>query len=149
MFRKFTIFVILVLVLVAAGCGPANPVPAPDAPKPSKEGGVGPAVTLKGDAANGEIIFQAKCAECHGPQGTGGVSNPGADEPIVPALNPIEDEFKSDDAGVYAANLDLFLEHGSTPSGTPGRVMMAFGDIDLLTDQEIADVIAYVISLNN
>ena len=78
MFRKFTIFVILVLVLVAAGCGPANPVPAPDAPKPSKEGGVGPAVTLKGDAANGEIIFQAKCAECHGPQGTGGVSKSGS-----------------------------------------------------------------------
>ena len=48
-----------------------------------------------------------------------------------------------------ATNLDLFLEHGSTPEGPgPTFSMPAWGDKKLLTPQQIADVIAYVISLN-
>ena len=53
------------------------------------------------------------------------------------------------DLKTFATNLDLFLEHGSTPEGTnPTFSMPAWGDKKLLTPQQIADVIAYVISLN-
>ena len=46
-------------------------------------------------------------------------------------------------------NVDLFLEHGSRPEGdAPAKVMPAWGDQGILTPQQIADVIAYVISLN-
>jgi mono/diheme cytochrome c family protein len=145
---RLSVLVIGVLMLAAAGCGSSSAAPDPNAPKPSNAGGVGEAVTLQGDAANGEQIFATTCAPCHGPQGTGSVLNDGAEEPEVPALNPIEDAFKNSDTGVFAANLDLFLEHGSTPAGTPSRIMMAYGDNQLLTPQQIADVIAYIISLN-
>ncbi len=52
------------------------------------------------------------------------------------------------DKKVIAANLDLFIEHGSAPEGNATRMMMAYGDLKLLEPQEIADVIAYIISLN-
>jgi mono/diheme cytochrome c family protein len=57
------------------------------------------------------------------------------------------------DNKTFATNIDLFVEHGSTPEeaaqGTnPALVMPAFGDQKLLEPQDIANVIAYVISLN-
>ncbi|HEY3343124.1 MAG TPA: c-type cytochrome, partial [Anaerolineae bacterium] len=87
--------------------------------------------------------------KCHGDAGKGGVSNPGSTDGTVPALNPIDSTLVNADAKVFASNIDLFIEHGSTPGGTkPENVMKAFGDQKLLTSQQIADVIAYVISLN-
>jgi len=146
--KKIKYLIILIFVVLLAGCGAKSPAPDSNAPKPSNPGGVGTAVTLKGDVANGEKIFAAQCAPCHGPQGTGGVINEGGEEEEVPGLNPIEDAFKNSDAGVFAANLDVFIEHGSTPAGNPSRIMQAYGDNGLLKPQEIADVIAYIISLN-
>jgi mono/diheme cytochrome c family protein len=53
------------------------------------------------------------------------------------------------DPKVFATNIDLFIEHGSTPEGdNPAKTMKALGDEKKLTPQQIADVIAYVISLN-
>jgi mono/diheme cytochrome c family protein len=50
---------------------------------------------------------------------------------------------------VFARTLDLFIEHGSTPEGpNPKDVMAAWGDDGKLTPQQIADVIAYIVSLN-
>ena len=41
------------------------------------------------------------------------------------------------------------IEHGAKPAGSnPERSMPAFGDRKMLTPQQIADVIAYIISLN-
>jgi mono/diheme cytochrome c family protein len=55
----------------------------------------------------------------------------------------------SSDSGVFATNIDLFVEHGSVPEGPSPLIMMPpFGDSDLLTDQQIADVIAYIMDLN-
>jgi mono/diheme cytochrome c family protein len=43
----------------------------------------------------------------------------------------------------------LFIEHGSTPEGdNPAKSMPAWGDNNTLTPQQIADVIAYIMSLN-
>ena len=145
-----------VLAACAAPAAPPTPTTAPTAVaaaagpvRPSNPGGPGPAVTLKGDATAGGVVYVASCKKCHGDNGAGGVSNPGSTDGTVPALNPIDDTLKSSDPVVYATNLDLFIEHGSTPAGDkPTQVMAAWGDTKKLTDQQIADVIAFVISLN-
>ena len=65
----------------------------------------GPAIDLTGDAVAGAVIFKDKCAECHGEEGKGGVKNAGAEEPIVPGLNPLDPEFVSTDAKEFATKI--------------------------------------------
>lgn len=110
----------------------------------------GPALNLTGDAAKGAQIFVTNCQKCHGPQGAGGVDNPGSTDGTVPPLNPIDSTIANPDPKVFAYNVDLFVEHGSTPDGTnPTLVMAAWGDTKKLDPQSIADAIAYIISLNS
>ncbi len=118
-------------------------------PRPSNPGGPGEALNLTGDAASGAQIFQTNCVPCHGPEGTQGVVNPGTDDGSVPTLNPIDPALVDPDPSTFAFNLDLFIQHGSTPSGpNPAISMPAWGDQGALSQQQIADVIAYLISLN-
>jgi mono/diheme cytochrome c family protein len=128
----------------------ATRTPSPDGVRrPSNPGDSGPALDLTGDAAAGETIFAANCAACHGAQGKGGVADPGSATGVVPALNPVEASLKNSDVKIFAYNLDLFIEHGSTPEGpSPVFKMPAWGSSNALTPQQIADVIAYLISLN-
>ena len=117
--------------------------------RPSNPGGPGDAMNLTGDATSGAQIFQTNCVPCHGPEGKQGVPNPGSDDGSVPPLNPIDPTMVSSDYKTFAYNIDLFVQHGSTPAGTnPAISMPAWGDQNALTQQQIADVIAYVISLN-
>jgi mono/diheme cytochrome c family protein len=117
--------------------------------RPSNPGGPGEAVNLTGDAATGAELFAANCVPCHGAKGVGGIANFGATEGTVPALNPVNPKLKDPDYKTFATNLDLFLEHGSTPAGTnPIFQMPPWGSSGTLSQQQIADVIAYVISLN-
>lgn len=117
--------------------------------RPSNPGGPGMAVDLKGNVDSGQQIFVDYCARCHGEEGKGDVPNPGTDDGTVPPLNPIDDTMVSSDYKTFATNIDLFIEHGSTPPGTiPNLIMPAWGDTKALTPQQIADVIAYIISLN-
>ena len=142
------------LLWTLSGCAAPKPAPVPPAAtvevaRPSNPGGPGPATTLVGDAQNGAQIFATNCVACHGAQGKVGVNNPGSKDGTVPPLNPIDDTLKSADPKVFAYNIDLFIEHGSTPEGSsPTLKMLAWGDQKTLTPQQIADVIAYVISLN-
>ena len=118
-------------------------------PRPSNPGGPGEALNLTGDTTSGAGIFQANCLPCHGPEGTMGVPNPGTDDGSVPILNPIDPALVNSDHAIFASNLDLFIQHGSTPAGpNPSIAMPAWGDSGALTQQQIADVIAYLISLN-
>lgn len=126
-----------------------EPEPSEEVARPSNPGGPGPAITLTGDPASGQLIFDKYCQLCHGPQGLGGNPNPGSSDGTIPALNPIDPTLKSADDKVFATNLDLFVEHGSTPEGPgPTFSMLPWGDKTALTPQQIADVIAFVISLN-
>ena len=117
--------------------------------RPSNPGGPGNAVNLTGDVTSGAQIFQTNCVPCHGPQGTQGVPNPGSDDGTVPPLNPIDPTMVSSDYKTFAYNIDLFVQHGSTPAGpSPSISMPPWGDSGALSQQQIADVIAYIISFN-
>lgn len=127
----------------------ADPPLSEKAAEPSNPGGPGEAVNLTGDVTAGASIFTLRCSGCHGYQGKGGIENPGSSDGTIPPLNPIDSTLASPDYKTFASNIDKFIEHGSTPEGdNPEKVMTAFGDEKLLTPQMIANVIAYVISLN-
>ena len=122
---------------------------AEEVARPSNGGGPGPAIDMTGDVTAGEKVFVDNCQKCHGEKGAEGVDNPGSDDGTVPPLNPIDETMVSSDPKVFATNIDLFVEHGSKPEGdNPKEVMAAWGDDGTLTPQQIADVIAYVMSLN-
>ena len=127
-----------------------NPAPAAaEIARPSNPGDAGSAVDLTGDAEAGAQIFVDNCQKCHGEAGQSGVDNPGSDDGTVPPLNPIDETLIDSDPHTYATNLDLFIEHGSTPEGdSPQQTMPAWGDEGKLTPQQIADAIAYIMSLN-
>jgi mono/diheme cytochrome c family protein len=109
----------------------------------------GKAIALTGDPLKGAAVFTAQCVQCHGTDGKQGVDNPGSTDGTVPPLNPIDEEIKNADPKVFATNIDLFIENGSTPEGaSPKLKMPAFGAQGFLTQQQIADVIAYVMGLN-
>ena len=117
--------------------------------RPSNPGGAGPALELEGDAGRGAQVFVTNCQVCHGIGGRGG-ETPEAEEPWpVPPLVPAQESLADPDPKVFAENLDLFIEHGSTPQGASHSVvMLPFGGQKLLTPEQIADVIAYIIQEN-
>jgi mono/diheme cytochrome c family protein len=131
---------------------PVEPTPGtaqPEIARPSNPGGPGDAINLTGDATTGEKIFSDHCYVCHGDAGTDNVINPGSDDGTVPPLNPIDETMVSPDYQVFAYNIDLFIENGSEPPGfNPTFHMPDWGVQGEITQQEIADVIAYIISLN-
>jgi S-disulfanyl-L-cysteine oxidoreductase SoxD len=128
---------------------PSSPIGGEDIARPSNPGDAGKAVSLSGNADAGRQIYDANCVICHGVQGAGSQPNPGSTDGTVPALTPIDPTLINSDYNIFAENIDLFIEHGSTPEGPgPFLNMPAWGDQGLLTPQQIADVIAYIISLN-
>ena len=74
-----------------------------------------------GDAVRGESVFQRECAGCHGAGGVGG----GVGPPLV-------------DTGLDAAAVNTAVEQG--------RGVMPAG---LVSGQEQADVVAYVVSISD
>ncbi|MEJ2211802.1 MAG: c-type cytochrome, partial [Anaerolineae bacterium] len=123
--------------------------PTPEPARPSEPGGPGPAANMEGSVSQGQPMFGLYCALCHGAEGVLGVANLDSDDMTVPALNPIDPTIANPNPQVFATNVDLFMEHGSIPEGEgPLLVMPPFGDAQMLTPQQIADLIAYVMSLN-
>ena len=151
-FASLILILGMLLTFLAACSSAAKTTEAPtseEVAEPSNPGGPGDAINLTGDATAGATVYTDQCAKCHGDQGKGGVQNPGSTDGTVPPLNPIDSTMVSTDYKTFATNIDKFIEHGSTPEGdNPAKVMTAFGDQKTLTPQQIADVIAYVISLN-
>jgi ubiquinol-cytochrome c reductase cytochrome b subunit len=123
---------------------PNSASPATDAPAASAT-----VVKMIGDPKHGAILFDLDCAKCHGKDGEGKVPNPGSQAGVVSPLAPISRGLFSDDPVVFAANIDRFIQHGATPPGpAPALQMPAFGTTRSLTVQEIANIEAYVLSLN-
>ncbi|MEW6001222.1 MAG: cytochrome b N-terminal domain-containing protein [Nitrospirota bacterium] len=109
----------------------------------------GRAASIIGSAYNGGLLFERECSSCHGPEGTDKVSNPGSEDGLVPALNPIDRELFNNDPEIFTENIDRFIQHGSTPAGAnPQLKMIAFGDTNALTQQQISNIEAYILHLN-
>lgn len=109
----------------------------------------GRAAYIIGSAGNGGILFERQCTACHGTSGKQGIMNPGSDDGTVPALNPIDRELFNTDPRIFAGDIDRFIQHGSIPEGPdPAIHMHGFGDDHSLTQGEIANIEAYILSLN-
>jgi ubiquinol-cytochrome c reductase cytochrome b subunit len=122
----------------------AQTVPGPRSGNPNLE-----AARIIGNSGHGGRLFVQICQECHGAQGRDNVPNPGSDDGHVPSLNPIDRELYDPDPNTFVAKINPFLQHGSVPPGpSPALRMPDFGDSDALTQQQIAHLEAYVLSLN-
>jgi mono/diheme cytochrome c family protein len=131
--RKMALVILVVLVaLVMTACGGKDKTKT------------GTAVSLTGDPVAGRAVFVTSCVSCHGPEGAGGVPNAGSKDATIPELKPIDEGFST------LASMDKVIEHGALPEGdSVEKKMPAFGDTGALKPQQIADVIAYVLSINN
>lgn len=87
-----------------------------------------------GDAVAGRVVYEANCTACHGVEGDG-------KGPAAAALKPRPPDFTSPafQAGRKDADLAATIR-----AGRPGTPMAAFLR---LSDQEVADVVAYIRSL--
>lgn len=146
----------LVDYLLGLKSAPAPPARSAATPAsiPAKNTGTaskqpGQAADIIGSAERGALLFNMECRACHGPHGTGKVPNPGSADGTVPPLKPIDRELFSKDPATFARNIDLFLQHGSVPEGpAPQLRMPPFGDSNSLTQQQISNAEAYILSLN-
>jgi len=121
---------------------------------PSGKAGSGIQSTgIIGDKEHGAILFHQSCIMCHGPHGdnrTPGFTGylTGSQRPKgVPALNPIDRNVYNEDPQLFVQRIDQFIQHG-IPNTEGGPNMPDFGDSHALTQAQIADIEAYVLSLN-
>ncbi len=102
-----------------------------------------------GDPKHGAVLFDLDCAKCHGKAGEGNVPNPGSQAGVVAPLAPISRGLFSDNPLVFTENIDRVIQHGASPTGpSPSLMMPAFGDTRALTLPMIANIEAYILSLN-
>ncbi|NOX85558.1 MAG: c-type cytochrome [Chlorobi bacterium] len=114
-----------------------------------KLGPPGEAAFIIGNVAHGAMLFKRNCESCHGINGKGGTPNPGSLTGKVPALNPISKTLYNENSGIFAANIDRFIQHGSVPAGNnPALKMINYGDSRSLTQQEISHLEAFILNLN-
>ena len=98
----------------------------------------GPIEVGPGDAANGEAVFGRNCIACHGAAGVGitGLGKPMPGSAFI--------------AGLSDTELIRFIKEGRSPDhpdSTTGADMPPKGGDSSLTDQDLADVVAYIRTL--
>ncbi len=132
---KMTRLFLLVTVAAAlalAACGgsaSSGPTLSPEAEK---------FASLKGDSAAGQTKYQGTCSACHGPDAKG-IQGLGKDLTTS--------EFAK---GLPDAEVILFITKGrdpSDPANTTGVQMPPRGGNPALKDQDLADIVAYVRTL--
>ncbi len=132
----------------AAAASTVSVAPVAGAPA-GTHGEPGVAVNIIGSADHGDILFEKTCSSCHGLHGMGNVPNTGSKDGTIPLLNPIDRDLFSPDPKAFAEKIDVYIQHGSRPEGANPQVsMLPFGDTNGLTQQQIADLEAYILSLN-
>ncbi len=104
--------------------------------------------TLFGNVSNGAQVYTTSCVACHGVAGAANGTYPGIGAVNSPVANTALDPGLYDiNPAIFSRDLDSMLQHGSQP-GAPLADMPAWGDKALLTQAQIADVEAYVMSLS-
>jgi mono/diheme cytochrome c family protein len=137
-FRSVVIAAALAAIVLSACGGSSAPAPTatPAGPKVSAE--AQKYVALKGVVANGQKQFQNACTSCHGPDAKG-MPSLGKDLTTSTFLKGLPD-----------AEAVLFLAKGrpaSDPLNTTKVDMPPKGGNPALKDQDLADIIAYVRTL--
>lgn len=134
--RKSTFLLVLTvfLALFLVACGGGDDGGGDAADEPSGETAAMPA----GDAAAGEAKFQATCSPCHGPDAKG-LPNLGKDMTTSEFIQGSSD-----------AELLAFIKTGrppGDPANTTGVDMPPKGGNPALTDEDLADIIAFIRTL--
>ena len=127
MFRWSAAALLLASALFLGGCGGEEPAIAKAAAETPLE--------LPGDAVRGQSLYTANCAACHGPSGEG-VAGLGKDLTTSSYV-----------AGHSDLELVEFLMVGRAAGdllNTTGIMMPARGGNPALTDQQLADIVAFV-----
>ena len=123
--------------------------PEPATGQPAGASVISPAQQYIGSAESGKLLFSLNCQSCHGPEGKDKVPNPGSDDGTVPPLNPIDRELFDSDPASFVSKIDPYPQNGSTPSGPhPALKMPDFGRSMALTQEQIANLEAYILRLN-
>lgn len=130
----FALVALLLGALVLSACGGG------EAPAPSDGNGSAAtaAPSLAGDASAGKDKFAGTCSACHGPDAKG-IAGLGKDLTTS--------EFAK---GMSDAEFVEFIKKGrptSDPANTTGVDMPPRGGNPALTDQDLADIVAYVRTL--
>jgi disulfide bond formation protein DsbB len=143
MFKRVVVFTIIILALVAlAACGGDDKPEEAAAPtaQPAVEQPVAAAPAAPvGDAANGGKIFATACVACHGPEGKG-VTGLGKDLTTSEWVGQQTDE-----------QLVEFIKKGRDASdalNTTGVAMPPKGGNPAMSEQEVADIVAFVRSIH-
>lgn len=138
MFKRLVLFTLVVLTmaaLTACGGGDEKEEAAPTtAAVAVQQQAAAPAAPV-GDAANGAKVFSTACVACHGPEGKG-VTGLGKDLTTSEWTQQQTDE-----------QLIEFIKRGrdaGDPLNTTGIAMPPKGGNPAMTDQEIADLVAFM-----
>lgn len=139
--KQTLILSLLAASLAAAGC--SSPPSSTDTPSTPTATGTTAAtsspapVARAADAAKGKTVYDGTCTACHGPDGKG---VEGLGKPLVgSAMMGLKDE-----------DLVAFIVKGRPPTdtaNTTGIDMPPRGGNPALTDQDLADVVAYMRTL--
>ena len=111
------------------------------------------AINIIGNKEHGAVLYHQSCIMCHGPHGDN--KTPGFKGYLtgdhapkgVPQLNPIERDVFNANPQTFVEIIDQRLQHG-VPNTQGGPNMPNFGDSHALTQAQIANIEAYVLSLN-
>ncbi|MEJ5249849.1 MAG: cytochrome c [Caldilinea sp.] len=147
MFKRMTLITAMLLsALILSACGgdkkeeaaPTAPPAAVQQQEAQQPVANAPAKPV-GDAANGAKIYATACVACHGPDAKG-VTGLGKDLTTSEWMAQQTDE-----------QLIEFIKRGrdaSDPLNTTGIAMPPKGGNPAMTDQEIADIVAYLRSIH-
>jgi disulfide bond formation protein DsbB len=131
------VVLIAVLAMVAAACGGGSDDGSDSTETPATSGAT--AIEVGGDAANGEALYNGSCMACHGPGGEGieGLGKPWVGSDFI--------------NGSSDAEMITFLQVGRAsddPLNSTGIAMLPRGGNPSLTDSDLADLVAYMRTLN-
>lgn len=127
---KRAIITLAVLAVVVAACG------AEESSSPATE--TTTTAAASGDATHGGELFAATCATCHGPDAAG-LPNLGA--------NLINNEFVASNSDAEMVEFITVGRAADDPANTVGVAMPPRGGNPLLTDQDLADIVAFLRTL--
>ena len=129
-FGLLSVFVLVALMVTACGGGAAN--------SPASGTGSQAAPQVAGDAAKGKTKFDGTCSACHGPDAKG-LTGLGKDLTGSTFAKGLSD-----------ADLISFVKKGrpaSDPANTTKVDMPPKGGNPALTDQDLADIVTYIRSV--